>query len=108
MNANINQINFGFGIAMLFMTAWLNMQPQRFMRLWLRPPYKPLTILLFRLFFAANLVGACWNLAQKIFQHGGPISGYLSGVEIGLVMCAVIWCMFSLVLWMVRKQEAKS
>jgi uncharacterized membrane protein YsdA (DUF1294 family) len=58
--------------------------------------------------FRGSLVGACWNLAQQIFHHGGPISGYLSGVEIGLVMCAVIWCMFNLVMWMVRKQEAKS
>jgi hypothetical protein len=62
-------------------------------------PYKHATIILFRLFFAANLIGAVWYLLQQTVSHGLLISDYLAAAEIGGAMIVVVWIMVNVVEW---------
>ena len=93
----IVRLEMGFSVAVLFFVAWWNIQPQRFMRLWIEPPYKPLTIRLFRLFFAANLVGAAVYLGREIAHFQGTSSDYLIAAEIAAAWMWGMWVMFRLV-----------
>jgi len=43
----MDRMTFGFAIAELFMTAWWNLEPKRFIKFWLKPPYKRLTVTAF-------------------------------------------------------------
>jgi hypothetical protein len=83
-------MTLGFALAALFMVAWWNLQPQRFMRFWLKPPYKPRTVVLFRAFFAANLIGAVWYLIGLTVRHQRPISEYRAALGVAAIMIAVI------------------
>ena len=81
----------------------------RFMRFWLKPPYRSRTVLLFRVFFAMNLVGAIWYLIGQMNHHQRPMSEYRAAAEIGAAMIAVIWVMVTTMLWLARRHDqAKS
>ena len=75
------------------------------MQFYLKPPYKTATIVLFRLFFAANLVGAAQMLVERIARYGGKLSDYLAAAEIGTAMIAVTWGLVRFVEWMNRKLD---
>lgn len=105
----LDRTNLGFAVATLFMVTWWNLQPQRFMRFWLKPPYRSRTVLLFRVFFAMNLVGAIWYLIGQMNHHQRPMSEYRAAAEIGAAMIAVIWVMVTTMLWLARRHDqAKS
>jgi hypothetical protein len=101
----LDRVNLGFAVAALFMVAWWNLKPQRFMRFWLKPPYKPRTVVQFRLFFAADLVGAIWYLIGQLNRHQRPMSQYRAGAGIAAAMIAVIWVMVTVMLWLARRQD---
>lgn len=100
----LNRMNFGFAIAAVCMTAWWNLQPQRFMRFWAKPPYKPLTITLFKVFFAANLIGALWHLAQEFESYRANGSGFGTVMEIAAAWITAIWLMVTIGEWMSNRQ----
>jgi hypothetical protein len=78
------------------------------MRFWLKPPYRSRTIILFKVFFAVNLLGAIWYLIGQM-NHQRPMSEYRAAAEIGAAMIAVIWVMVTSMLWLARRQvQAKS
>ena len=85
----LDRMTLGFAIAVLFFCGWWNVQPKRFMRFWLRPPYKPLTVTIFRIFFAANLLSALVFLVQQIARHQRPLANY----EIAMAIAAA-WLFF--------------
>jgi hypothetical protein len=101
----LKHLNLGFGIAALFMTSWWNLQWQRFMKFWVKPPYKHATIILFRSFFAANLIGAVWYILQRTVSRGLQISDYLAAAEIGGAMIGVVWILVNVVEWVNRNQR---
>jgi hypothetical protein len=101
----LKRMNLGFAIAGLFMTAWWNVQPQRFMRFGMKPPYKPLTTKLFRVFFAANLIGAIWGTAGLVARYGWTQAGSLAVTEIAAAWIVVMWIMVTFAEWMARKQD---
>jgi hypothetical protein len=103
----LKHLNLGFGIAVLFMTSWWNIQWQRFMKFWIKPPYKHGTTILFRSFFAATLIGAVWYLLQHTVSYGALVSDYLAAAEIGGAMIVVIWIMVNLVEWVNRNQGGR-
>jgi hypothetical protein len=105
----LDRMTLGFAVAALFVVAWWNLQPQRFMRFWLKPPYKPRTVILFRVFFAVNLIGAIWNIIGQMNRHQRPMSEYRAAAEIAAAMIAVIWVMVTVMLWLAgRQDQAKS
>jgi hypothetical protein len=101
----LDRLNLGFAAAAVFLTAWWNLQPQRFMRFWLKPPYKPLTITLFRLFFAANLIGAVSYLIGQVNRHQRPMNQYRAAAEIAAAWIAVMWVMVTLMLCFARRHD---
>jgi hypothetical protein len=101
----LDRMALGFAVAAVFMTGWWNLQPQRFMRFWLKPPYKPRTVILFRLFFAANIIGAIWYLIGQVKRHQRPMSEYRTAAEIAAAWIAVMWAMVTVMLWFARRQD---
>jgi len=101
----LDRMTLGFAAAAVFLTAWWNLQPQRFMRFWLKPPYKPLTVVLFRLFFAANLIGAVSYLVGQVNRHQRSTSQYLAAAEIAAAWISVIWVMVTVMLWLARRRD---
>ena len=89
-NATIDRMNFGFLIATVFVAAWWNLQPVRFMGFWMKPPYKSSTVAWFRLFFAACLVGGAVSLAQEILGRPRALSDY-RGAIIDAAGWIVVW-----------------
>jgi hypothetical protein len=99
----LKHMNVGFGIAVVFVSAWWNLHWQRFMKLWVKPPYKPVTILLFRLFFAANFVGAVLYLVGQVTRPTFLKSDYLPSAEAGAAMIGVWWVMIVGAEWSRKK-----
>jgi hypothetical protein len=101
----LDRMTLGFAAAAVFLTAWWNVQPRRFMRFWVKPPYKPLTVVLFRLFFAANLVGAISYLVGQVNRHQRSTSQYFAAAEIAAAWISVIWAMVTVMLWLARRRD---
>jgi hypothetical protein len=101
----IDRMTLGFAAAAVFLTVWWNLQPQRFMRFWLKPPYKPLTVILFRIFFAANLIGAVSYLIGQVNRQQRSTSQYLAAAEIAAAWITVIWVMITVMLWFARRRD---
>jgi hypothetical protein len=101
----LDRMNLGFAAAAIFLTAWWNLQPQRFIRFWLKPPYKRATIVLFKLFFAANLVGAVSYLIGQINRQQRLLSQYVAAAEIAAAWIAAIWVMMTVMLWFARRRD---
>jgi len=98
-----DRLNLGFTISAVFMTAWWNLQPKRFMKFWLKPPYKPLTIVLFRVFFAANVLGALSYSIGLVRHRHREWSEYGTVAETAVIAMVVIFLMVNAAEWMNRK-----
>jgi hypothetical protein len=103
-NPALDRMTLGFAIAALFMTSWWNVQPNRFMKFWLRPPYKPLIVIAFRLFFAANVIGAARYIADQVRHRHRELSEYRDVATIAAAWIAVIIIMVNVAEWMNRKR----
>lgn len=101
----LDKMTLGFSIALLFMTAWCNVSWRRFMKFWLKPPYRPITEVGFRLFFAANLIGAIWYSASQVMWSDRPARAYLDAMGIALAWIVVIVLMVHFVEWQARRRE---
>jgi hypothetical protein len=101
----LDRMNLGFAVAAVFLAAWWNLQPQRFMRFWSKPPYKSLTVTLFRLFFAANLIGAIWHLVEQVNRHHRATSEYRAAAAIAAAWITVMWVMVTVMFWFARRQD---
>lgn len=101
----VDRTTLGFAAAAVFLTAWWNLQPQRFIRFWLKPPYKPSTVILFRLFFAANLVGAVSQLVRQVDRHHRAMSQYRAAAEVAAAGIAVIWVMVTVMFWFAHRRD---
>jgi hypothetical protein len=101
----LDRMTLGFAVAAVFMTAWWNLRPKRFMRFWLKPPYKPLTVTLFRVFFAANLIGAISYLVGDVNRRHRPMYEYRAAAEVAAVWIGVIWLMVTVMLWLARRRD---
>jgi hypothetical protein len=102
----LDRLNLGFAAAAIFLTAWWNVQPRRFMRFWLKPPYKPTAVLLFRLFFALNLIGSVSYLIREVNRHARSAAQYLAAAEVAVAWVAVIWLMVTVALWFANRDQA--
>jgi hypothetical protein len=86
---------------------WWNLQWKRVMRFWVKPPNRPLTQLLFRIFFALNLVGAIVQLIRQLHVH--PLTQATIGPILltTAIMCGVVSLMSFVVLWMAEQRGRK-
>lgn len=101
----LDRMTLGFSVAMVFMTACWNLQPLRFIRFWLKPPYKPTTVILFKVFFAANLIGAIRYLVGQINRHQRTFSEYQAAAGIAGAWIAVVWVAFTVALWFAHRRD---
>jgi hypothetical protein len=101
----VERLTLGFSVAVVFMTAWWNLQPLRFIGLWLKPPYKPITVKLFRLFFAANLIGAISYFFGQVTHHQRTFSDYRAAAEIAIAWIAVMWVMVTVASWFAHRLD---
>ena len=63
-----DSMRLGVGIVGVLLALWWNVQYLRFMRFWIEPPYKPWTVLIFRVFFALCFGGALFSSVQDIMH----------------------------------------
>lgn len=103
----IDRLTLGFSVAVLFMTAWWNLQPVRFIRLWLKQPNKPITVKRFRLFFAATLIGAISYFVGKVTRHQRTVADYRAAAEIATAWIAVMWVMVTVLSWFAHRQDER-
>ena len=103
----LDKMNLAFALAAVFLTAWWNLSWQRFMKFWVKPPNRKLTIIGFRVFFAANLVGAIWHLTSMVARHSRPSRAYLEALELSAVWILVIIGMVYFVEWQAKRREIK-
>ena len=75
------------------------------MRFWIKPNDKPLTTNLFRLFFAANLVGAVRHADKLFTQSRWTQVDYRGVAKIAAAWMAVMWLMVTFAEWMVSMQN---
>lgn len=87
------QMTTAFLLTAIVWTFWWNISWKRVMRFWLKPPYKTWTQYGFRLFFAANLIGAVVQFSIQIHKYPLSIHDALSVFEISLIMGVVIGIM---------------
>ena len=104
----IRRINIAFMFMAMCWTLWWNLQWKRVMRFWVKPPYRPWVEILFRIFFAANLVGAVIEFVHQLFAHPLAKQDVLPTVWIAAIMCAVVALMSVSVLWMAERRDAKA
>jgi len=101
-NPTLDKMNFGFAIAAVFMTSWWTISWQRFMKFWVKPPNRRATIIGFRIFFLANLIGAIWGLVSQLVHHPRSGAAYLGALKIGGLWIVAIVVMVHVVEWMSR------
>jgi hypothetical protein len=101
-------MSLGFGLAMVLWALWWNLDYLRFMRFWVKPPYKPRTVIIFRVLFALCLVGAIVGLFENALRKSRPAQTYIEAIGIGLAWSLAIWIMVNVVEWMNRKRTSGS
>ena len=104
----LDKMTLGFSIAAVFMTAWWNVSWERFMKFWVKPPYRSITVIGFRAFFAANLIGAIGYLTSQLLRAHRPARAYLDALEIGATWIVVIVLMVHFVEWQARRRGRRS
>lgn len=96
--------------AFLWVLAW-NLRWRDFMQFWVKPPNRPVVQIGFRIFFAANLIGASIHLVQQLHGQALTVQNFLQTLELTVAMCAAVTAMSAFGLWQAvrrrRKQEAK-
>jgi hypothetical protein len=102
------EMNFGFAIAAVLITAWWNLQWRRFMKLYGKHQDKSKIALLFRLFFALNFAGAIYYLISTILQVKSHNFSYRMAFEIGALMITVTAIMVHLVEWINKRRDQSS
>jgi hypothetical protein len=65
----IQRMNTAFFFTAFGLTLWWNLRWKQVMRFWVRPPNRPMTQYVFRIFFAANFLGVCIQLVHQLRQH---------------------------------------
>lgn len=99
-------------IASLFMamcwTLWWNLQWKCVMRFWVKPPYRPWVEIMFRIFFASNLLGAVIEFVHQLVAHPLAKQDVLPTLWIAAIMCAVVALMSTSMLWMAERRDAKA
>jgi hypothetical protein len=101
----IQRMNIAFIFTMVCWTLWWNLQWQRVMRFWVRPPNRPWVQYSFRAFFALNLIGAVWQFVNKL--HGHPLAkqDIAPTLGIALIMCAAVALMSGFGLWTAQRRD---
>jgi uncharacterized membrane protein len=101
----------GFGFAALVVTLWWNLDYRRFMKYWVRPPYKSRTIIIFRVLFAVWFLGAASWFLQNLVRTSLSRREYAEMVGAGLAWFLLFWAMETIVARVGRKianQSAQS
>jgi hypothetical protein len=95
-------------IAFLFTAAcwtlWLNLQWRRAIRFWPRPPNRPITQYIFRLFFGLSFVGAVGDLVQQLRLH--PLTRQNIGPTLATaaIMSCIVGSMTALILLRIERR----
>jgi len=86
---SITMIHLGFfgGITAVFL--WANFEHLRFMRFWLRPPYKRLTVVVFRVLFAAWAMAGLYDIVSQCIRHTLSSDRYFIAALIAFAIAAI-------------------
>ena len=102
---NLDKLMLGFGFAVVLGTLWWNLDYLRFMKFWVKPPYKRLTVIIFRVLFGLWFLSAASWFVEKLLRTSRPPRAYAEALGVGLAWCFAIWAMVNIVEWMNRKRQ---
>jgi hypothetical protein len=107
---NNDVTDMGFLCAGFAWSIWWNLDWQRFVKFYVRggPPYRGGLEIGFRTFFAACLVGAGIELAERILERGWSLSFYEKTVCVAAVWFAVIILMVKTVEWFGKRSKPQA
>jgi hypothetical protein len=98
-----NPVQQRLSIASLFaaicFALWLNFQWRRGMRFWVRPPNRPITQYVFRVFFGLSLISLLARLVQQLRIHPLTRQNYAATLGLAAIMCCVLASMVGFVFW---------
>jgi hypothetical protein len=99
------------GIAFMFTAAcwtlWWNIQWNRVMGFWLRPPYRRWVQWLFRTFFALCFLRSLQRLFQALPAHPLTMRDIGPTIGIAVMMCPVVSLMSVFGLWILDRRDRK-
>jgi hypothetical protein len=100
----------GFEVFAIGVFVWASIDYNRFIKFWmLRPaPYTRRVRLIFRLFFAACVLGGIWQIAEDVAKSGRPVVFYVTALPFTIAWSVVFFCMLNFVEWLNRKRRANS
>jgi hypothetical protein len=101
-------MNIAFLFTAMCWTLWWNFQWKRVMRFWAKPPYKPWVEVLFRIFFAANFIGAVIEFVRRLASRPLARQDVFPTIQIAAIMCVVVAVMSASVLWMAERRDTKA
>ena len=104
----VHRMNIAFLFTAMCWTLWWNLQWKRVMRFWAKPPYKPWVEVLFRVFFAANFIGAVIEFVRRLVSRPLARQDVFPTIQIAAIMCVVVAVMSASVLWMAERRDTKA
>lgn len=104
---DMRRLNIAFLFMAICLTLWWNLQWKRVMRFWVKPPSRPWAEILFRIFFAANFVGAVIEFIYQLITHPLAKQDIFPTIWISAIMCALVGVMSASVLWMAERRDRK-
>ena len=109
-DVTFGKMSAGFEIFAIGVFVWASIDYNRFIKFWmLRPaPYTRRVRLVFRLFFAACVLGGVWQVAEHIAKSGRPVVFYLTALPFAAAWFVVFSCMLHFVEWLNRKRRTNS
>ena len=92
----VARMDLGFTVCMIAVFVWASIDYNRFMKWMLRPaPYRPLVVILFRIFFFAFVLGASRQLITTAVELRKSAIFYLSALPFALGWFAVFFLMIN-------------
>ena len=101
----LDRIILGFGFAGVLWTLWWNLDYLRFMKFWVKPPYKHRTVIIFRILFALCFLSAVRWFVGNLLRSSRPPRAYVEALAVGIAWCFAIWAMVNMVEWVNRKRQ---
>jgi hypothetical protein len=93
----VARMDLGFTVCIIAVFVWASIDYNRFIKFWmLRPaPYRPLVVILFRIFFLAFVLGGSWQLITTAVELRKSAIFYLGALPFAVGWFAVFFLMIN-------------
>ena len=105
-DAFTQQMSFGLMAATSCVFGWFALDTERFIRFWLlKPPYKPRTVLVFRVLFIIWSLGGIYDAINLLLRMDEPSRHWFPLIKYSTLWSVIWWLMVNLVEWTNRRRR---